>query len=90
MLLLFVGWLLDFSQWGHISDGERRNRFISVSLLLPFVGKYIVAPVGESNDTDFNYSLDHPCTINLKTSTSFKVQVDDYMTGIDWIGIGKC
>lgn len=77
-------------QWGHISDGERRNRFISVSLLLPFVDKYIVVPVGESNDTDFNYSLDHPCTINLKTSTSFKVQVDDYMTGIDWIGIGKC
>ena len=78
------------NQWGHISDGERRNRFISVSLLLPFVDKYIVVPVGESNDTDFNYSLDHPCTINLKTSTSFKVQVDDYMTGIDWIGIGKC
>lgn len=77
-------------QWGHISDRERRNRFISVSLLLPFVDKYIVVPVGESNDTDFNYSLDHPCTINLKTSTSFKVQVDDYMTGIDWIGIGKC
>ena len=75
-------------QWGHLIDNKNFNRIVSVSLLLPFSGKYIAVPVGESNDTNFNVALDHPCTVNFKTSTSFKVQVDDYMTGISWIGIG--
>ena len=77
-------------QWGSILDGKHSNRIISVSLLLPFVGKYIVVTTGESNDTNWNDALDHPCTITLKTSTSFKVQTDDYTTGISWIGVGKC
>lgn len=77
-------------QWGSILDGKHSDRIISVSLLLPFVGKYIVVPTGESNDTNWNDALDHPCTITLKTSTSFKVQIDDYTTGISWIGVGKC
>ena len=77
-------------QWGSILDKKHSNRIISVSLLLPFVDKYIVVTTGESNDTNWNDALDHPCTITLKTSTSFKVQTDDYTTGISWIGVGKC
>jgi hypothetical protein len=77
-------------QWGHIADGKDVNRIISVSLLLPCNGKYVAIPVGESNNTNFNNSLDHPCVVIAKTSISFKVQIDDYMTGISWICIGIC
>lgn len=77
-------------QWGHIADGKNVNRIISVSLLLPCNGKYVAIPVGESNNTDFNNSLDHPCAVIAKTSTAFKVQIDDYMTGISWICLGIC
>lgn len=45
---------------------------------------------GESNNTNFNNSLDHPCVVIAKTSTAFKVQIDDYMTGISWICVGIC
>lgn len=81
---------MDFSQWGHIADGKNVNRIISVSLLLPCNGKYVVVPVGESNNTNFNDALDHTCVVIAKTSISFKVQIDDYMTGISWICIGIC
>lgn len=77
-------------QWGHIADGKDVNRIISVSLLLPCNSKYIAIPVGESNNTNFNNSLDHPCVVIAKTSTAFKVQIDDYMTGISWICVGIC
>lgn len=77
-------------QWGHIADGKDTNRIISVSLILPCNGKYVALPVGESNNTNFNNSLDHPCVVIAKMSTSFKVQIDDYMTGISWICIGIC
>ena len=77
-------------QWGHIADGKDVNRIISVSLLLPCNGKYVTIPVGESNNTNFNNSLDHPCVVIAKTSTAFKVQIDDYMTGISWICVGIC
>ena len=77
-------------QWGHIADGKDVNRIISVSLLLPYNSKYVAIPVGESNNTNFNNSLDHPCVVIAKTSTAFKVQIDDYMTGISWICIGIC
>ena len=77
-------------QWGHIADGKDVNRIISVSLLLPYNSKYVAIPVGESNNTNFNNSLDHPCVVIAKTSTAFKVQTDDYMTGISWICIGIC
>lgn len=77
-------------QWGHIADGKDTNRIISVSLLLPCNGKYVAIPVGESNNTNFNNSLDHPCVVIAKTSTAFKVQIDDYMTGISWICVGIC
>lgn len=77
-------------QWGHIVDGKDVNRIISVSLLLPCNGKYVTIPVGESNNTNFNNSLDHPCVVIAKTSTAFKVQIDDYMTGISWICVGIC
>lgn len=77
-------------QWGSTLDGKRSNRIISISLPLSFVGKYIVVPTGESNDTNWNDALDHPCTITLKTPTSFKVQIDDYTEGVSWIGVGKC
>lgn len=75
-------------QWGHIADGKDTNRIISVSLILPCNGKYVALPVGESNNTNFNNSLDHPCVVIAKMSTSFKVQIDDYITGISWICIG--
>ena len=45
---------------------------------------------GESNNTNFNNSLDPPCVVIAKTSTAFKVQIDDYMTGISWICVGIC
>lgn len=77
-------------QWGHIADGKDVNRIISVSLLLPYNSKYVAIPVGESNNTNFNNSLDHPCVVIAKTSTAFKVQIDDYMTGISWICVGIC
>lgn len=77
-------------QWGHIADGKNVNRIISVSLLLPCNGKYVAIPVGESNNNDFNNSLDHPCVVIAKTSTAFKVQIDDYTTGISWICVGIC
>lgn len=77
-------------QWGHIADGKDINRIISVSLILPCNGKYVALPVGESNNTNFNNSLDHPCVVIAKMSTSFKVQIDDYMTGIGWICVGIC
>ena len=77
-------------QWGHIADGKDVNRIISVSLLLSCNSKYVAIPVGESNNTNFNNSLDHPCVVIAKTSTAFKVQIDDYMTGISWIGVGIC
>ena len=77
-------------QWGHIADGQDINRIISVSLLLPCNGKYVALPVGESNNTNFNNSLDHPCVVIAKTSTSFKVQIDDYMNGISWVCLGTC
>jgi len=77
-------------QWGHIADGQDINRIIYVSLLLPCNGKYVAFPVGEANNTNFNNSLDHPCVVIAKTSTSFKVQIDDYMTGISWVCLGTC
>ena len=77
-------------QWGHIADGKNVNRIISVSLLLPCNGKYVAVPVGVSNNTNFNDALDHTCVVIAKTSISFKVQIDDYMTGISWICIGIC
>lgn len=77
-------------QWGHIADGKDVNRIISVSLLLPYNSKYVAIPVGESNNTNFNNSLDHPCVVIAKTSTAFKVQIDDYITGISWICVGIC
>ena len=77
-------------QWGHIADGKDTNRIISVSLILPCNGKYVALPVGESNNTNFNNSLDHPCVVIAKMSTSFKVQIDDYMTGISWVCLGIC
>ena len=77
-------------QWGHIADGKDVNRIISVSLLLPYNSKYVAIPVGESNNTNFNNSLGHPCVVIAKTSTAFKVQIDDYMTGISWICVGIC
>ena len=77
-------------QWGHIADGKDVNRIISVSLLLPYNSKYVAIPVGKSNNTNFNNSLDHPCVVIDKTSTAFKVQIDDYMTGISWICVGIC
>ena len=77
-------------QWGYIADGKDINRIISVSLLLPCNGKYVALPVGESNNTNFNNSLDHPCVVIAKTSTAFKVQIDDYMSGISWVCIGIC
>ena len=77
-------------QWGHIADGKNVNRIISVSLLLSCNGKYVAIPVGESNNTNFNDALDHTCAVIAKTSTSFKVQIDDYMTGISWICLGIC
>lgn len=77
-------------QWGHIVDGKNVNRIISVSLSLPCNGKYVAVPVGESNNTNFNDALDHTCVVIAKTSISFKVQIDDYMTGISWICIGIC
>lgn len=77
-------------QWGYIADGKDINRIISVSLLLPYNGKYVAFPVGESNNTNFNNSLDHPCVVIAKTSTAFKVQIDDYMSGISWVCIGIC
>ena len=77
-------------QWGHIADGKNVNRIISVSLLLSCNGKYVAVPVGESNNTNFNDALDHTCVVIAKTSISFKVQIDDYMTGISWICIGIC
>lgn len=82
--------LLDFSQWGHIADEKNVNRIISVSLLLSCNGKYVAIPVGESNNTNFNDALDHTCAVIAKTSTSFKVQIDDYMAGISWICLGIC
>ena len=78
------------NQWGHIADEKDINRIISVSLILPCNGKYVALPVGESNNTNFNNSLDHPCVVIAKMSTSFKVQIDDYMTGIGWICVGIC
>ena len=78
------------NQWGYIADGKDINRIISVSLLLPCKGKYVALPVGESNNTNFNNSLDHPCVVIAKTSTAFKVQIDDYMSGISWVCIGIC
>lgn len=77
-------------QWGHIADGKDINRIISISLILPCNGKYVALPVGESNNTNFNNSLDHPCVVIAKLSTSFKVQIDDYMTGISWVCLGIC
>ena len=77
-------------QWGHIADGKNVNRIISISLILPCNGKYVALPVGESNNTKFNDALDHTCAVIAKTSTSFKVQIDDYMTGISWICLGIC
>lgn len=77
-------------QWGHIADGKDVNRIISVSLLLPCNGKYVALPVGESNNTNFNNSLDHPCVVIAKMTTSFKVQIDDYMTEISWVCLGIC
>lgn len=77
-------------QWGHIADGKNVNRIISISLILPCNGKYVALPVGESNNTNFNDALDHTCAVIAKTSTSFKVQIDDYMTGISWICLGIC
>ena len=77
-------------QWGHIADGKDINRIISVLLILPCNGKYVALPVGESNNTNFNNSLDHPCVVIAKMSTSFKVQIDDYMTGISWVCLGIC
>ena len=77
-------------QWGHIADGKNINRIISISLILPCNGKYVAIPVGESNNTNFNDALDHTCAVIAKTSTSFKVQTDDYMTGISWICLGIC
>lgn len=77
-------------QWGHIADGKDINRIISISLILPCKGKYVALPVGESNNTNFNNSLDHPCVVIAKLSTSFKVQIDDYMTGISWVCLGIC
>lgn len=77
-------------QWGHIADGKNVNRIVSVSLLLPCNGKYVAIPVGESNNTNFNDALDHTCVVIAKTSISFKVQIDDYMTGISWICLGIC
>lgn len=76
-------------QWGHITDGKNINRIISVSLLLPCNGKYVAIPVGESNNTNFNDALDHTCAVIAKTSTVFKVQIDDYMTGISWLCVGQ-
>mgnify|MGYP005922911443 FL=1 len=77
-------------QWGHIADGKDINRITSISLILPCNGKYVALPVGESNNTNFNNSLDHPCVVIAKLSTSFKVQIDDYMTGISWVCLGIC
>ena len=77
-------------QWGHIEDGKNVNRIMSISLILPCNGKYVALPVGESNNTNFNNSLDHPCVVMDKASTSFKVQIDDYMSGISWVCLGIC
>lgn len=77
-------------QWGHIADGKNVNRIVSVSLLLPCNGKYVAIPVGESNNTNFNDALDHTCVVFAKTPISFKVQIDDYMTGISWVCLGIC
>ena len=84
----YIGYQSAINQWGHIADGQDINRIISISLLLPCNGKYVVLPVGESNNTNFNNSLDHPCVVIAKTSTAFKVQIDDYMTGISWLCVG--
>ena len=89
-VLDYTGLQQDYNQWGHIADGKDVNRIISVSLLLPYNSKYVAIPVGESNNTNFNNSLDHPCVVIAKTSTAFKVQIDDYMTGISWICVGIC
>lgn len=58
--------------------------------MLPYNGKYVAIPVGESNNTNFNDALDHTCVVIAKTSISFKVQIDDYMTGISWACLGIC
>lgn len=63
---------------------------MSISLILPCNGKYVALPVGESNNTNLNNSLDHPCVVMDKASTSFKVQIDDYMSGISWVCLGIC
>ena len=78
------------TQWGHIVDRNDNNRITLVSLLLPCNGKYVALPIGESNNTNFNNSLDHPCVVISKSSTSFKVQLDDYMIGISWLCVGIC
>jgi hypothetical protein len=82
--------LAKVNQWGHITDGKDVNRIISVSLLLTCNSKYIAIPVGESNNISFNDALDHTCAVIAKTSTLFKVQIDDYMTGISWVCLGIC
>ena len=89
-VLDYTGLQQAYNQWGHIADGKDVNRIISVSLLLPYNSKYVAIPVGESNNTNFNNSLDHPCVVIAKTSTAFKVQIDDYMKGISWICVGIC
>lgn len=89
-VLDYTGLQQAYNQWGHIADGKDVNRIISVSLLLPYNSKYVAIPVGESKNTNFNNSLDHPCVVIAKTSTAFKVQIDDYMTGISWICVGIC
>ena len=63
---------------------------MSISLILPCNGKYVALPVGESSNTNFNNSLDHPCVVMDKASTSFKVQIDDYVSGISWVCLGIC
>ena len=89
-VLDYTGLQQAYNQWGHIADEKNVNRIISVLLILPCNGKYVALPVGESNNTNFNNSLDHPCVVIDKTSTAFKVQIDDYMTGISWICVGIC
>ena len=78
------------NQWGYVTDGKNGYRIISVPLLLSYTGKYVALPIGESNNTSLNIAIDHPCVVMDKASTSFKVQIDDYMTGISWVCLGIC